>query len=123
MLRTKEKGNMNQSRREGEGDGRLFDYAARIITLAEHLPSTRAGNHVAGQLLRAGTSSLPVPGSIQAAGSRDDLVVMLRTCLKDLQESRRWLRFIKHAALVQPTAPVDSLLVESESLIRIYAAS
>ncbi|MBU4285316.1 MAG: hypothetical protein KKD76_00295, partial [Verrucomicrobia bacterium] len=37
---------------------RLLDYAAMIIRLAEHLPATRAGNHIAIQLLRSGTSPL-----------------------------------------------------------------
>ena len=32
---------------------RLLEYAARIIRLVEKLPDTRAGNHVAGQLLRS----------------------------------------------------------------------
>ena len=38
---------------------RLVRYAAMIIRLVEELPKTRAGNHVAGQLLRAGTLPLP----------------------------------------------------------------
>ena len=47
---------------------RLLEYAARIIRLVEKLPDTRAGNHVAGQLLRSGTSALPNHGEAQAAG-------------------------------------------------------
>ena len=46
---------------------RLLEYSARIIRLAERLPSTRAGNHIAGQLLRSGTSPLPNHGEAQAA--------------------------------------------------------
>src|SRR4051812_14284325 len=38
---------------------RLLEYAARIVRLVEQLPRTRAGNHVAKQLLRSGTSPLP----------------------------------------------------------------
>jgi hypothetical protein len=37
---------------------RLLEYATSIIRLVEKLPDTRAGNHVAGQLLRSGTSPL-----------------------------------------------------------------
>ena len=32
---------------------RLLEYSARIIRLVERLPNTRAGNHLAGQLLRS----------------------------------------------------------------------
>src|ERR1035441_6899263 len=46
---------------------RLLEYSARIIRLVERLPNTRAGNHVAGQLLRSGTSPLPNHREAQAA--------------------------------------------------------
>ena len=73
---------------------RLLDYAAAIIRLIEELPKTRAGNHVAGQLLRSGTSPLPNHGEAQAAESPNDFVHKLRVCLKELRESFRWLRLI-----------------------------
>ena len=53
---------------------RLLEYSARIIRLVERLPATRAGNHIAGQLLRSGTSPLPNHGEAQAAESANDLV-------------------------------------------------
>ncbi len=53
---------------------RLLEYAANIIRLVEKLPDTRAGNHVAGQLLRSGTSPLPNHGEAQAAESPADFV-------------------------------------------------
>ena len=37
---------------------RLLEYAAQIVRLVEKLPNTRAGSHIAGQLLRSGTSPL-----------------------------------------------------------------
>ena len=45
---------------------RLLEYSARIIRLVERLPNSRAGNHLAGQLLRSGTSPLPNHGEAQA---------------------------------------------------------
>lgn len=71
---------------------RLLEYAARIIRLVERLPNTRAGNHVAGQLLRAGTS--PLPNHAEAQESRRDFVHKMRICLKELWESLRWLRLV-----------------------------
>ena len=50
---------------------RLLEYATSIIRLVEKLPGTRAGNHVAGQLLRSGTSPLPNHGEAQAAVTSD----------------------------------------------------
>ena len=102
---------------------RLLDYAAEIIRLTERVPHTRAGNHVAGQLLRSGTSPLPNHGEAQAAESRDDFVHKLSICLKELRESRRWLRLMLRVPLTRETRPVESLVGETEELIRIFAKS
>ena len=102
---------------------RLLEYAARIIRFVERLPNTRAGNHVAGQLLRSGTSPLPNHGEAQAAESRDDFIHKLKVCLKELHESRRWLQLIKIVPLISPASQVDSLILETEELIKIFAAS
>lgn len=102
---------------------RLLDYAANIIRLVERLPDTRAGNHVAGQLLRSGTSPLPNHGEAQAAESRNDFVHKFSICLKELRESRRWLLLISRAPLIKPPSVVDPLIAETESLIKIFAAS
>jgi len=101
---------------------RLLEYAARVIRLVEKLPDNRAGNHVAGQLLRSGTSPLPNHGEAQAAESRRDFLHKLKVCHKELRESRRWLRLIQRVPLLKP-ARVDPLLDETEELIRIFAAS
>jgi hypothetical protein len=44
-------------------EDRLIDFAVRIIRMAESLPKTRVGNHIAGQLIRCGTSPAPNPCS------------------------------------------------------------
>jgi four helix bundle protein len=86
------------------------------------LPDSRAGNHVAGQRLRSGTSPLPNHGEAQAAESRKDFVHKLSICLKELRESLRWLRLIQRVPLVK-SALVELLVEETEELIRIFAAS
>jgi len=101
---------------------RLLEYAARVIRLVEKLPDTRAGNHVAGQLLRSGTSPLPNHGEAQAAESRRDFVHKMKICHKELRESRRWLRLIQQVPLLKP-AQVQPLADETEELVRIFAAS
>ena len=102
---------------------RLLDYAANIIRLVERLPDTRAGNHVAGQLLRCGTSPLPNHGEAQAAESRKDFVHKFSICLKELRESRRWLRLARRVPLIKPPTEFDPLLEETEALIKIFATS
>ena len=91
---------------------RLLEYSARIIRLVERLPNTRAGNHVAGQLLRSGTSPLPNHGEAEAAESANDFVHKLKICLNELRESYRWLRLIQRVPLLRPRL-VDPLVKET----------
>lgn len=113
----------NMSKQKYDLEDRLLQYAASIIRLVEKLPKTRAGNHVGGQLLRSGTSPLFNHGEAQAAESPNDLVHKLRVCLKELRESKRELRLIKKVPLVKEPDEVDSLLRETEELIRIFVVS
>ena len=103
-------------------EDRLLEYAARVIRLVEKLPDTRAGNHVAGQLLRSGTSALPNHGEAQAAESRRDFLHKMRICLKELRESLRWLRLVQRVPLLKP-ALVEPLASETDELIRIFRSS
>jgi four helix bundle protein len=101
---------------------RLLEFSSRIIRLVDALPNTRAANHVAGQLLRCGTSPLRNHGEVQAAESRKDFVHKLRICLKELKETRRWLLLLQHAGLISKTK-MAAILDETEELIRIFSAS
>jgi four helix bundle protein len=104
-------------------EGRLLEFAAGIIRLVEQIPTTRAGNHVAGQILRSGTSPLPNHGEAQAAESRNDFVHKLSISLKELRETHRWLRLIKRVPLIEPPGKIDALLDETGQLIKIFATS
>ncbi len=102
---------------------RLLEYAAAIVRLVERLPDTRAGNHVAGQLLRSGTSPLPNHGEAGGSESRNDFIHKISVCHKELRESRRWLRLIQRIPLIADAASVDSLLNETNELVCIFASS
>jgi len=102
---------------------RLLEYSVRIIKLVEQLPNTRAGNHVAGQLLRSGTSPYPNHGEAQAAESPKDFVHKLRIALKELRESHRWLRLIQRAPLINKPELLNDILAETDELIKIFVTS
>ena len=103
-------------------EDRLVDYASLVVELTEALPSTRAGNHFAGQLLRSGTAAAPNYGEAQAAESRRDFVHKLGICLKELRESRIWLRIVQRRTLLKASV-VEPVLRETEELIRIFKTS
>jgi four helix bundle protein len=101
---------------------RLLAFTASVVRLADSLPSTKAGNHIAGQLLRCGTSPLANHGEVEAAESRKDFLHKLRICLKELRETWRWLRLIGTLELSERDQ-LQAALIEVEELIRIFAAS
>lgn len=102
---------------------RLLEYSAEIIRFTDGIRRTPAGIHVANQLLRSGTSPLPNHGEAQAAESRADFIHKMSICLKELRESRRWLRLTQRVPLVRNSASVGPLPEESEQLIRIFYSS
>ena len=60
---------MSKESRIFDLEERLIDFAIRIIRIAESLPKTKVGNHIAGQLIRCGTSPAPNYGEAQSAES------------------------------------------------------
>ncbi|MGA2854204.1 MAG: four helix bundle protein [Verrucomicrobiota bacterium] len=101
----------------------MLEFASAVIDLSESMPATRAGNHIAGQVLRSGTSPYPNHGEAEAAESRDDFIHKLKICLKELRETRRWARLIKRKAWVKNETTLLFVLGECEELIRIFHSS
>src|SRR5882724_1074363 len=115
--------NGSNQNRKFDLEDRLLAFASAVIDLSEMLPNTRSGNHVAGQILRSGTSPLPNHGEAEAAESRDDFVHKLKVCLKELRETRRWARLIKQRAWAKNDPTILFVLSESDELIRIFHSS
>ena len=102
---------------------RLLEFAATVIELSEKLPNTRAGNHLAGQFLRAGTSPYGNHGEAQAPDSADDFIHKMKICLKELRETLRWARLIHRMKWLGSDGQLAFALRESEELVRIFKAS
>src|ERR1700730_509441 len=103
-------------------DDRLLDFSARFIRLVDALPIPGAANHLAGQLLRCGTSPYGNHGEVEAAESRKDFVHKLKICPKELKETRRWLRLAAKSAIVS-ASKMTAILSETEELIKIFSSS
>ena len=102
---------------------RLLEFASAVIDLSEKLPATRAGNHVAGQILRSGTSPYPNHGEAESAESREDFIHKLKICLKELRETLRWARLIQRKGWSKNETTLLFVLGESDELIRIFMSS
>jgi len=101
---------------------RLVSFAARILPLANRLSTTFAGKHVAGQLLRSGTSAAPNYAEARSAESRADFIHKIRIAVKELNETSIWLRIVADSQLLK-TALVEGLAAECNELRRILGAS
>jgi four helix bundle protein len=101
---------------------RLWKFAARAGSVVDALPDTRLGRHVAGQVVRCGTAAGPNYDEGCAVESRADFAHKLSIVLKELKETRGWLRFVVIAGLLAEKR-ITPLLDEAEQLIRIIATS
>src|ERR1051326_7615398 len=113
----------NSGGRRFDLEDRLLEFASAIIDISESLPKTRAGNHVAGQLLRSGTSPYSNHGEAESAESPEDFIHKMKVCLKELRETRRWLRLIHRKSWLPVDKDPQFALGEVEELIRIFVAS
>jgi len=101
---------------------RLVALAVIVVKLVDALPDTLAGRHVAGQLLRSGTSPGANYEEARGAESRRDFLHKLGIALKELQETRYWLRVVAGANLAQ-NAALPAVLAEVDALCCILGTS
>ena len=110
-------------RRKGEElEERLLGFAARVGKVVDALPDSRLGRHIAGQLVRSGTSPAPNYAEACAAESKKDFIHKLGITLKELRETRIWLRLIVQAELL-PLPRLAELIDECEQLNNILGRS
>jgi four helix bundle protein len=113
-------GKTSQSRAD-KLEERLIEFAVRIVKLCSRLPRTPAGKHIAGQILRSGTS--PAPNYGEARGeSHADFVHKLRIVLKELNETSIWLKIIGRSEIAKPELLAD-ITRENTELCKILTAS
>jgi four helix bundle protein len=103
-------------------EDRLLDFATRVGKLVEALPETRLGRHIAGQLVRSGTSPAPNYPEACAAESKKDFVHKLGIALKELRESRTWVKLILKSEMLSDDR-IKPLLDESIQLCNIIGRS
>ena len=104
-------------------EDRLIDFAVGIIKFSGLLPKTKVGTHIANQLIRSGTSPAPNYGEAQGAESRSDFIHKMRLCLKELRETKVWLKMIIKANLINSKSKIEPLIDENDQLISIFVAS
>jgi len=120
-MERKKAANNSQSRAD-ELEERLIDFAVRIVKLSANLPRTPAGKHIAGQIMRSGTSPVPNYGEARGAESLADFVHKLRIVLKELNETSIWLRIIERSRMLKREL-LTEIIGENGELCKIFASS
>jgi four helix bundle protein len=102
---------------------RLIRFAVAILELVDMLPNSRAGNHIANQIVKSGTSPAPNYGEAQGAESRKDFIHKMNIGLKELRETFASLKIIKLKSMVKSEAKLNWLINECDELISIFVSS
>ena len=101
---------ISNGKRKYDLEDRLVDFTCRMIDVVEALPDTRAGNYIAGQLIKVCHSPTFNYGEVQAAESRNDFIHKMSVVLKELKECRTILKIIIKKQLIKTCWKISKYL-------------
>ena len=104
-------------------ENRLVEFSVFIIEIINEIPSSKAGNHLSGQLVRSGTSVSLNYGEAQSGESRRDFIHKLKVVLKELRETFVALKIIHLAKLYKSEGKIIRAKKENDELISIFVKS
>ncbi len=102
---------------------RLINFAVMIVEICENMPDTKVSNHLAGQLIRSGTSPALNYGEAQSGESRRDFVHKIKIVLKELRESYVCLKIIYRSKIYKSEEKMKAAMNENNELISIFVKS
>ncbi|MCX6253520.1 MAG: four helix bundle protein [Bacteroidia bacterium] len=102
---------------------RLINFAVMIVEICENMKDTKASNHLAGQLIRSGTSPALNYGEAQGGESRKDFIHKIKIVLKELRESFVCLKIIYRSKLCKSEEKMKLAMNENNELISIFVRS
>ncbi len=101
---------------------RVAAFAAEVISVCEALPPKIGATHISDQLFRSATSVAANYAEASVPESRKDFAHKMNIALKELVESRMWLRIICLRRYL-PEESMRPLLNETEALVKIFYSS
>ena len=104
-------------------EDRLVDYSVFIIEIVDELPKSKAGSHLASQIVRSGTSVSLNYGEAQSGESKKDFIHKMSIVLKELRETLVCLKIIYRSKLFESNQKVESAMRENNELISIFVKS
>jgi four helix bundle protein len=101
---------------------RTKQFALRVIRLADSLPTTSAGRHIGGQLLRSGTSVGSNYRAACRARSPAEFCSKLGIVEEEADESTYWMELLIEGEFV-PESRLCDLLAEANEILSMVIAS
>jgi four helix bundle protein len=101
---------------------RMTGFAVRIVKMVDSLPSTIAGNAIARQIVRSGTSPSANYRAACLAKSDKDFINKLKMVEEELDETCHWLNIIMRSQLMNESR-LKPLHQECCELLNIIAKS
>ena len=101
---------------------RFRKFTIRIVRLVNAMPNTIAGNAIAKQIIRSGTSPAANYSAACLAKSNKDFLNKLKMVEEEIDETAHWLSVIMDAEIL-PSDKVLDLYNESIELERIIVRS
>lgn len=104
-------------------EDRIVKFAARCVKVCGALPIRKIGSsNYADQLFRSATGVAANYAEATEAESRKDFIHKLKVAMKELSESRVWLKLIGESEYVAK-AKLTNLIAESIELTKILSSS
>ena len=109
---------------KGQGlEERIPLYAARCVNVCEAIPAKRLkAGHFKDQLFRSATGVSSNYAEAEEPESRRDFIHKMKVSMKELSESRSWLRIIAASGYLDEKR-LEPLIAESLELTRMMGAS
>jgi four helix bundle protein len=101
---------------------RMTGFAVRIVKMVDSLPSSIAGNAIARQIVRSGTSPSANYRAACLAKSEKDFINKLKMVEEELDETSHWLEIIMRSQLMTESR-LKPLHQECSELLNIIAKS
>lgn len=104
-------------------EDRIVQFAARCVKVCGALPVRKIGSSsYADQLFRSATGVAANYAEATEAESRKDFIHKLKVAMKELSESRIWLKLIGESEYIEK-AKLGNLIDESLQLTKILSSS
>ena len=97
-------------------------FAIRVVAMFRALPRTEEARIIGRQVLRSGTSVAANYRAVCRARSRAEFIAKVGIVVEEADETVFWLELLVETNIVRE-AKLQSLLVEANELLAIFAAS